>query len=61
MMSWCVPTVKILAAAPTGKEGRGTAYAGMDLQPSAKDCIRLWHGGKEGGREGAHRGGWKME
>lgn len=60
MMSWCVPTVKVLAAAPTGEERRGTAYAGMDLQPSAKDCIRLWHGGREGGN-GAHRGGWKME
>lgn len=60
MMSWCVPTAKILAAAPTVKESRSTAYAGMDLQPSAKDCIRLWHGGREGGN-GTHRGGWKME
>lgn len=48
MMSWCVQTAKILAAAPTVEESRGTAYAGMDLQPSAKDCIRLRHGGREG-------------
>lgn len=60
MMSWCVPTVMLPAAAPRGKERRGTAYAGMDLQPSAKDCIRLWRGGREGGNE-AHRGGWKTE
>lgn len=47
MMSWWVPTVKLPAAAPRGEERRGTAYAGMDLQPSAKDCIRLWKGGRE--------------
>lgn len=47
MMSWSVPTVKLLAAVPRGKERRGTAYAGEDLQPSAKDCISLWHGGRE--------------
>lgn len=56
MMSCCVPTVKVLAAAPTGKERRGAAYAGMDLQPSAKDCIRLWHEGREGGRERSTQG-----
>lgn len=50
----CVPTVKVLAAAPTGEERRGTAYAGMDLQPSAKDCIRLaW---RKGGRERSSQG-----
>lgn len=48
MMSWCVLTVQLPAAALRGVERRGTAYAGMDLQPSAKDCIRLWYGGREG-------------
>lgn len=61
-LAWFAKSLKELAKAPTGKERRGTAYAGMDLQPSAKDCIRLvW---REGGREGrneVHRGGWKME
>lgn len=53
----CVPTVQLpAAAAPRGEERRGTAYAGMDLQPSAKDCIRLWHGGREGGREWSAQG-----
>lgn len=60
MMSWCVLTVQLPAAALRGVESRGTAYAGMDLQPSAKDCIRLWYGGREGGKE-ANRGGWKTE
>lgn len=44
----CVLTVQLPAAALRGVESRGTAYAGMDLQPSAKDCIRLWYGGREG-------------
>lgn len=49
-LAWFAKSLKELATAPTGKERRGTAYAGMDLQPSAKDCIRLvW---REGGREG---------
>lgn len=48
MMSCCVPTVQLPAAALRGEKRRGTAYAGMDLQPSAKDCIRLWYGGREG-------------
>lgn len=48
MMSWCVPTVKLQAAAPRGEERRGCVCAGVDLQPSAKDCIRLWQGGREG-------------
>lgn len=56
MMSWCVPTVQRGRVATRGGGKRATAYAGMDLQPSAKDCIRLWHGGREGGREEAH--GW---
>lgn len=58
MMSWRVPTVKLPAAAPRGEERRGTAYAGMDLQPSAKDCIRLWHGGKGGREWSVHSTGW---
>lgn len=60
MMSWCVPTARYWQQHQQSKESRSTAYAGMDLQPSAKDCIRLWHGGREGGN-GTHRGGWKME
>lgn len=55
MMSWCVPTVQRGRVATRGGGKRATAYAGMDLQPSAKDCIRLWHGGREGGRK--HTGG----
>lgn len=54
---WFAKSLKELAAAPTGKGRRGTAYAGMDLQPSAKDCIRLQHGWREGGREGMERTG----
>lgn len=53
-------SLKELGAAPTGQERRGTVYAGMDLQPSAKDCIRLQHVWTEGGN-GVHRGGWKIE
>lgn len=53
MMSWvCANCSAIPGAATSGEEKRGTAYAGMGLQPSAKDCIRLWHGGREGGRGG---------
>lgn len=52
-----MPTVKVLAAAPSGEEWRGTAYAGMDLQPSAKDCIRLWLGGREEGEKGGREAG----
>lgn len=48
MMSRCAPTVKLPRAVLRGEERSCTAYAGMDLQPSAKDCIRLWHGGREG-------------
>lgn len=74
MSSGLVPTVRVLGAAPSGKEWRGTAYADMDLQPSAKDCIRLRLGGREaekggggkagrqrGGTNRAHRGGRKIE
>lgn len=57
MMSWCVPTVQLTG----GRERRGTAYAGMDLQPSAKDCIRLWHGGREGGMKHTGVGGERSE
>lgn len=52
MMSWCVPTVQLTG----GGERRG-----MDLQPSAKDCIRLWHGGREGGMKHTGVGGERSE
>lgn len=59
MMSQCVPTVQLPGAATRGEEKRDAAYAGMELQPSAKDCIRLWHGGRRAGgkRREAKRSG----
>lgn len=44
------------SSAEKQRERRGAAYAGMDLQPSAKDCIRLWQRGKRGRERRAQ--GW---